>query len=58
MVHGYEVGSCGECAFDHDFGEGGADGGEDVTAAEHRRADGHEVCNRVVAIADELGGVN
>jgi hypothetical protein len=34
--------------------EGAADSGEDMAAAEHGRAQGHEVSDGVVAIADEL----
>ena len=54
MVHSYEVGSGGECTFDHEFCEGRADGGEDVAAAQHGGADRHEICNCMLAIADEL----
>jgi len=43
MVYGDEVCAGGECAFDHDFCERRGHGGQDVAAAEHGAADGHEV---------------
>lgn len=53
-MYGYEVGARWECALDHEFGERCADGWEDVAPAQHGGADGHEVCDCVLAIADEL----
>lgn len=57
VVYGYEVGACRKGSFDHYLGERRADGGQDVAAPEHRRANGHEVCDCMGAIADELLGV-
>ena len=54
MVYGYEVRAGRECALDHEFCKGRADGREDMAAAKHGCADGHEVCDCVVPIADEL----
>lgn len=50
----HEVGAAGERPLDHELGEGSDHGGEDVTSAEHGLADGHEVGDGMVAIADEL----
>jgi hypothetical protein len=54
MVHGDEVGACGEGALDHEFGERSDDGGLDMAATEHGLAHGHEVRDHVLAIANEL----
>jgi hypothetical protein len=54
IVDGDEIGAHGEGAFDHQLGERRNDRGLHVTAAQHGLADGHEVRDRVVAIADEL----
>jgi len=50
----HEVGAAGERPLHHELGEGSDHGGEDVTSAEHGLADGHEVGDGMVAIADEL----
>ncbi|KAK1247665.1 hypothetical protein MKX07_000553 [Trichoderma sp. CBMAI-0711] len=54
IVDGDEVGASGKGALDLDLGQGRADRGLDVAAAEHGRAEVHEVCDGVIAIADEL----
>lgn len=58
MVDRDEVRAGGKRAFDHYFGEGSRDGREDVAAAEHGGTDGHEVCDCVFSIADELSAVS
>ena len=55
MVDGDEVGASREGALDHQLGQGRDDRGKHMAAAEHGFAHGHEVGNRVVAIADQLG---
>ena len=54
VVHRDEIGAGRERALDLDLVERAADGGQDVAAAQHRRAERHEGGDRVVAIADEL----
>lgn len=53
-MHGDQVGAGGEGALDLDLVEGADDGGEHVPPAEHGGADGHEIGDVVLAIADEL----
>lgn len=43
-----------EGALNHDLLKGRNDGGQDVPPAKHLLANGHEVGDRVVAIANEL----
>lgn len=53
-MYGDKVGAGREGAFDHQGGEGSDDRGLDMAAAQHCPPDRHEVCDRVVAIANEL----
>jgi hypothetical protein len=57
MVDGDEICACGKGAFHHQLGKRRDNRGLDMTAAKHRLANGHEVRNRVLAIADELYGI-
>lgn len=52
VVHGYQVGTGGESSLDLELDEGCQYGGEDVAAAEHCFADGHQIGDGVLAIAD------
>lgn len=52
VLNGDEIGPRGKGSFDLYFGDGGRDGGQDMAAAEHGFADGHEVGHRMVTIAD------
>lgn len=54
MMYCYKICAAREGSFDLEFREGGYYGGEDVSPAKHLLADGHEVGDCVVAIADEL----
>jgi hypothetical protein len=54
VVNGDEVGTGWEGPFHHELGEGGADGRENVSTAQHRGPDGHKVRDSMVAIADQL----
>lgn len=50
----HEVCTGREGAFDLELGEGRGDGGQDVSATKHGLTEGHEVGDRVEAIANEL----
>jgi hypothetical protein len=54
VVDGDEVGAGGEGALDHQLVEACDDGGLDMAATEHGLANGHEIGDGVVAIADKL----
>jgi hypothetical protein len=54
MVDGDEIGACGEGTFDHQLGERRDNRGLHMTATKHGPANGHEVRDCMVAIADEL----
>lgn len=54
VVDGDEIGAHGKGPLDHDLAQRFADRGQDVAAAKHGGAEGHEVGDGVVAIADEL----
>lgn len=54
MVYRDEVGSGWKSALDHYLSQRRADGWQDMATAEHSRTNGHEICDSVLAIADEL----
>jgi hypothetical protein len=54
MVNGDEVRASRKGALDHQFRQRCDYRGLDMAATEHGLANGHEVRDRVVAIADEL----
>lgn len=49
-----EVSAGGESALDHELSQGCDDGRQNVAAAQQRLADGHEFCDAVVAITNQL----
>jgi len=53
-MHGDEIRAVPEIPFNLQFSQGVRDAGEDVPSAEKGGAERHEVCDGVVAIADEL----
>ena len=52
MMHCDKVGTSRKGALDHYFGQGGHDGGEDMSAAQHSAANGHKICDIMLSIAD------
>ncbi len=54
MVHRDQVRARRERTLDLELDQGGYDGGQDMAATQHRLADGHQVGDGVVSIANEL----
>lgn len=54
IVHSDEIGASRKSALDHELSESSDDGWLDVAATEKRLANGHELCNAMVAIAHQL----
>jgi hypothetical protein len=54
MVNCDQIRAHGKCSLDHHFGERCNDRGLDMAATKHGLANGHEVRDRVVAIANKL----
>ena len=54
MVHRDQIRARRERTLDLEFDQGSHDGGQDMAATQHRLADGHQVSDRVVPIANEL----
>lgn len=54
MMDRHEVGSAWKSALDLHAREGGEHGREDMAATQHGLAEGHEVCDGVIAISNQL----
>jgi hypothetical protein len=54
VVNGHQVGARRKCSLNLKLGQGGNNFRKDMPTAQHRLANGHEISNAMVAIANEL----